>query len=607
MPQIQVFQCPSCGANQSYDGGPELSFPCQFCGATVVVPEALRPTGAPASAPTTLAAAPQPGLAASLSAMADLVGALPTEKLAELQRLARSGQRAHAVRLYREIFDTSLMEASQAVDRLADGQPLVVPSTPVDVSRSQAPEPNAELAEVARLARAGQQVEALALLRRISPGMQVPEAVDTVHGMARGEAVPIARRRPGRAARAGAVLGCSSLLVTLLIVGGSLAFVAALLYLPFRLSGSFKQALAAAQADPEVIEALGAPVEAAWWPGGGEISCGGSGCSANYTIPLQGSRATADMRVMSDSRGASFLNEGAWVLDAAVRLKDGRVIRLTEAPPLEPTPTLSALDADATAGAEAKATRVVELTQTAKAEATQTARQAGTATAEAEAVTATAEAVETAAAQARALATAEAVGEAQAQWPAVLTDQFTGNQLGWPIGPSDDDYFAITTTVKGGKYAWQLSPKRPGYAFAYPLNPKPYTDFSAAVAVTFVSGAEDNNTAAGLVFRRRGQQYGFFGVDPSGLYRVFLMFPGSGAQIQMANASELIKAGLGEVNQLTARGLGPHLVFEVNGSVIYQIALDLPPGDFGLGVHAWSEGEPVSVEFTDFVVRAPKK
>jgi translation elongation factor EF-Tu-like GTPase len=42
MPKIQVFQCPACGANLSYDGGPEITFACQFCGTSVIVPEELR-------------------------------------------------------------------------------------------------------------------------------------------------------------------------------------------------------------------------------------------------------------------------------------------------------------------------------------------------------------------------------------------------------------------------------------------------------------------------------------------------------------------------------------------------------------------------------------
>lgn len=82
---------------------------------------------------------------------------------------------------------------------------------------------------------------------------------------------------------------------------------------PFRMSGSYQQALEAARTDPAVVEALGAPVEARWLPITGELSCGSNSCSAAYDIPIHGSRKNGYIAVMSDSRGAGFLKEGKWV------------------------------------------------------------------------------------------------------------------------------------------------------------------------------------------------------------------------------------------------------------------------------------------------------
>ena len=53
MPGIQVFQCPSCGASVPYEGGPEASVTCQFCGSNVIIPEELRSHPEPAPAVTT--------------------------------------------------------------------------------------------------------------------------------------------------------------------------------------------------------------------------------------------------------------------------------------------------------------------------------------------------------------------------------------------------------------------------------------------------------------------------------------------------------------------------------------------------------------------------
>jgi hypothetical protein len=189
----------------------------------------------------------------------------------------------------------------------------------------------------------------------------------------------------------------------------------------------------------------------------------------------------------------------------------------------------------------------------------------------------------------------------------VVSDKFSNNQLGWPVGPSDDDYFSITTTVKSKKFAWAFVPKQSAYANAYPLNPKAYSDFSATVKVKFVQGGEDGNTAVGLVFRHADQDYGFFGIDPNGNYRIILAFVGSGVQENQEDKSAAIHTGAGQVNQLTVRAVGADFVFQVNDEVVWQVSQDLPKGDFGLGVDAKDQGDAVSVEFTEYEVHAPKK
>jgi hypothetical protein len=261
-------------------------------------------------------------------------------------------------------------------------------------------------------------------------------------------------------------------------------------------------------------------------------------------------------------------------------------------------------DADATAGAQARSTEQAQA-KAASAAATRAAERTATATA---AAGATAEAVAAdATAQVEAAATAQGIIAAQSAWPAVFSDKFSNNQLGWPVGPSDDDYFTITTTVKSSKFAWALVPKQSAYANAYPLNPKAYGDFSVTVKVKFVQGGKDGNTAVGLVFRHADQDYGFFGIDPNGNYRVILAFDGSGVQETQEAPSEAIHAGAGQVNLLTARALGQDFVFQVNDEVVWQTSQDLPKGDFGLGVDAKDQGDPVSVEFTEYQLHAPKK
>jgi len=239
MPHLQVLQCPSCGANQTYDGGPEITFACQFCGTTIIVPEELRPKAPPQA-------------------------------------------------------------AMRATDQAA------------------------QMAEVVRLARAGQKVEAVRLMRESNPGLGLKGAMEAVNTIAGEGAAPAVRI--GRAAR---LVGCVGGLAAAIFVAAIIAFIVGMMYLPFRLSGSYRQALGAAQSHPAVIEAMGAPIVVDWWPGTGEISCGGGGCSANYIIPIRGSQNRGRIDVMSNSDGARFLNEGTWVLDAVVVVNNGPTIDLT--------------------------------------------------------------------------------------------------------------------------------------------------------------------------------------------------------------------------------------------------------------------------------------
>lgn len=46
MTQLQVFQCPACGANLSFDGGSQVTMVCEYCQASIMVPQELRPSAA---------------------------------------------------------------------------------------------------------------------------------------------------------------------------------------------------------------------------------------------------------------------------------------------------------------------------------------------------------------------------------------------------------------------------------------------------------------------------------------------------------------------------------------------------------------------------------
>lgn len=121
MPKLNVFACPSCGASLSVEEGAATT-KCQFCGNTVIVPEALR--GQKAEAP-----------AAGMSGIAQ--GA----PLKELGNLIRAGNKIAAVKLYHQLFGGGLAEAQAAVDKLALGQgvPVVYMGMPTTLLVDRSP------------------------------------------------------------------------------------------------------------------------------------------------------------------------------------------------------------------------------------------------------------------------------------------------------------------------------------------------------------------------------------------------------------------------------------------------------------------------------------
>ena len=99
----QSLTCPNCGAALDYDGKSSV-VRCGFCGASVVVPEALRPK-APERDPQ-----------------------LPDPSLTEVAELFRAGKRVRATIRYREITGAGLKQAQQALDIFAQGGPLQRPN-----------------------------------------------------------------------------------------------------------------------------------------------------------------------------------------------------------------------------------------------------------------------------------------------------------------------------------------------------------------------------------------------------------------------------------------------------------------------------------------------
>jgi len=464
--------------------------------------------------------------------------------------------------------------------------------SPPSVASAASVDQATRLAEVVQLLRAGQKIEAIKLYRQILP-VGLKEAKDAVEAMEAGLGQPatvaLARRKS---------TGCVSTGVGLLVAIGIIGFVLAMVFgLPFRLSGSYRQALDAARSNPAVVESLGEPVEPSWWPITGQLSCGASSCSANYNIPIHGSRASGRIVVMSDSKGAALFNEGTWILDATVFVDDGSTVELAQ-PTLVPTP--SAIQVTATARAATQATQ--QATRDMQSTATS---QNATATAEAKA---TAQAVQQATATAETRAMAQSVLATQAPWRPLFVESFADNRRGWPIGIQQDEFIAVTSAITTGKYLLTVNPKKGNsYWNMFPTGGKALTDFSAAVSLRFIRGSGDSGSAGsyayGLVFRHVNDDYGFFGLQNNGKFRMLVVYH-TGIYQDITQSAPAIRQS-GQANRIAVRAIGSNFIFLINDQVVWQLTEDMAPGEIGLGVDVRSKQDEAQVEFTDLQVHAP--
>ena len=232
--------------------------------------------------------------------------------------------------------------------------------------------------------------------------------------------------------------------------------------------------------------------------------------------------------------------------------------------------------------------------------ASQTAAAAAQATQTADALTAL-----TATSDAR--ATVQAIYTAEHTWPQRVAETFADNQLGWPIGLTQDQYLAVTSTVAGGRYQWLTQIAMSGaYTNLAPAKGPSPADFYAAVTVQFAPGGgnDQGDAAYGLAFRLVGEDFGFFGVLNSGSY-LALETHGSNVDQQILDSSSAIDTRPGATNRLGVVGVGADFVFLINDQVVSDLAANLAPGQIGLGVEGLSAVKQAQVDFSDFEVRAP--
>ncbi len=523
-------------------------------------------------------------------------------RLGEVADLLKRGEKLEAIRVYRELTGASLTDAVEAIERMERGEAVTITSAKTVTFNTTAPEHAAQVEKMMAAVRAGNKIEAIKIFREtFDTGLT--EAKAAIEAMEAGNSPDLAVERARRAAQSRQIAetlksnrksqpkqrasasgcGCGLLVVAfvgLMVFGG-----------PFRLSGSFQQAIDAANANPTAVAALGSPIEASWWPMTGSLSCG-SRCNANYRIPVHGPKGSGSIFVYSDSQDSVIGFGGIWELDAQVMVNDEIITYLEPTP--TPTPTL--------APALVEATQAVSIRETAAIEQAQAAAVAATARAQADSAA-------TQAAEAQATAQAEAEIQsliaASNEWPVVINETFDNNRLDWPIGLTRDNSLSVEGKVADGQYAWDVTVRSGNSYFnLLPGDEGEFDSFYAAVDIQMFGGEGAGEYAYGLVFRHLNDDYGFFGVQTDGTYRILTVFS-SGIYQLLIGQSRAIDLTPGAVNRLAVRGLGSRFVCEINGEVVYLVEEDFIPGGIGLGTDTIMNGDTARVVFDNFEVRAP--
>lgn len=119
----ESFRCPSCSAPLGFEGKPMQK--CRFCGCNVIVPSNVIQDANVFGGAGNL----------NFSDLSSLTGKALT--IGEIQRLIRSGNKIHAIKLFRETFGVGLKEAKDAVDAMERGESLDLTKMQIRAERPQ--------------------------------------------------------------------------------------------------------------------------------------------------------------------------------------------------------------------------------------------------------------------------------------------------------------------------------------------------------------------------------------------------------------------------------------------------------------------------------------
>jgi hypothetical protein len=195
----------------------------------------------------------------------------------------------------------------------------------------------------------------------------------------------------------------------------------------------------------------------------------------------------------------------------------------------------------------------------------------------------------------------------QAGWPVLLQEKFANNRLNWTTGSSNDALAVEDFTIAKNQYTWQVTSKKSMGTFSFP-DMADQSDVYVSVDLQVTASSENPDDQAGIVFRRLpdDSSFYFFGVSMSGVYS--LSFYDGSSWYEMITNTETTLLDPQGVNHLAVSMQGDQILLMINDSVVDSFEdTRLTSGGAGLGINLGAPGEDVSLVFSNFSVRAPKK
>ena len=222
--------------------------------------------------------------------------------------------------------------------------------------------------------------------------------------------------------------------------------------------------------------------------------------------------------------------------------------------------------------------------------------------------TVAAEQEKTAAVEEQATLTAlAALFDQQRAWPLVLQEKFSSANRNWNTGQDNNNLAVENLSITGNQYTWKMTSKKTMGSFSFP-DMDTLSDLFVSVDLQVPASSENSSDQAGIIFRhsQAEKSFYFFGVNPGGTYSLREYDGSSWIDLIPLTVTDRLKPG--QVNHLAVSIQDSQILLVINDTLIDNIQdTDLSEGTAGLGLYLAAPGEDVTIVFTNFSVRAPKK